>query len=106
MSRLRLRYSSTPARLYDMDNWNEFSRNGEVRLRFIYNGNRLDFTIGYTKPYKNKEARVFANVINLNQNRQASLERQRVFQEWQNRVTYNGTIQVDIIVFTYEVLNV
>jgi hypothetical protein len=52
MSRLRLRHSSTPARLYEMDNWAEFSRNGEVRLRFTYNGSRFDFTIGYTKPYK------------------------------------------------------
>lgn len=106
MSRLRLRHSSTPARLYDMDNWNEFSRNGEVRLRFTYNGNRLDFTIGYTKPYKNKENEEFANVINLNQNRQTSRERKRVFQDWQNIITHNGTIQIDIVDFRYEVINV
>jgi len=106
MSRLRLRHSSTLARLYDMDNWDEFSRSGEVRLRFTFNARRFDFTIGYTKPYKNIDAGLFANVINLNQNRQTSRERQVAFQEWQNRITHKGTIEVDILDFTYEVLDV
>ncbi len=106
MSRLRLRHSSTPARLYEMDNWAEFSRNGEVRLRFTYNGNRFDFTIGYTKPFKNIEAGLFANVINLNQNRQTAPERKIAFQDWQNRITNYGTIEVDIVNFTYEVLDI
>jgi len=26
MARLRLNHSSTPARLYDLENWNEFGR--------------------------------------------------------------------------------
>lgn len=63
MSRLRLRHSSTPARLYDVNNWGDFERNGEVRLVFVYNGVQKDFTKGYTRPYKDIAAGVFANVI-------------------------------------------
>lgn len=104
MQRLRLRHSSTPARLYGMSNWNEFSRSGEIRLKFSYCGHRMDFTIGYTKPYKNKEDGIFANILNLNQNRQTSSGRKRDFREWQNRITQMGTVEIDIINFTYEII--
>jgi hypothetical protein len=104
MSRLRLRHSSTPARLYDVNNWGDFERNGEVTLVFMYNGIQKDFRIGYTRPYKDIAAGVFANVINLNQNRNTCRIRQSNFQEWQNLVTHNGTMAVDIINFTYTII--
>jgi hypothetical protein len=104
MSRLRLKHSSTPARLYGINNWDDFLRNGEVRLEFTHNGIHKDFTIGYTKPYKDKAAGVFANVINLNQNRNTCRIQRSAFQEWQNIVSNNGTISVDIENLTYSVL--
>lgn len=64
----------------------------------------MNFTIGYTKPFKNKTEGVYANVINLNQNRQTSPELRKTFQDWQNRITNNGATPIDITQFQYEVI--
>lgn len=62
------------------------------------------FTIGYTKPFKSKAAEVYANVINLNQNPDTSPELKIFFQDWQNRITRNGELIIDIFDFNYEVI--
>ena len=97
MARLRLYHSSTPARIYEIINWDEFGYHGEVRIWFTFNGELKDFTIGYTKPYKNKQEGVFANVINLNQFGPAN--NKIAFKEWQDPITMNGTIEIDILNF-------
>jgi hypothetical protein len=104
MARLRLNHSSTPARLYDLENWNEFGHHGYLNIQFVYNGQQKNYTIGYTKPFKDIENQIFANVINLNQfgSREEKLE----FNEWQSQITHNGMIEIDIHEFQYQVLNI
>lgn len=102
--RLRLIHSSTPARLYDLENWNEFGYHGYLIIRFLHNGQQKNFTIGYTKPYKDIENQIFANVINLNQF--GTKEEKLAFNEWQGQITHNGMIEIDIWEFQYEVINI
>lgn len=104
MSRLRLIHSSTPARLYDIDNWDEFGYHGYLNLQFFYDGQMKQFTIGYTKPYKDRANQIFAKVINLNQF--GTQEEKLHFNEWQGQVTHNGMIEIDIWEFQFQVLNV
>jgi hypothetical protein len=104
MARLRLIHSSTPARLYDLDNWHEFGHHGYLILQFVYNGQPKRFTLGYTKPFKDIENQIFANVINLNQF--GSKEEKLEFNEWQSHITHNGMIDIDIHEFQYQVLNI
>jgi S-adenosylmethionine hydrolase len=103
MARLRLYHSSTPARIYEIKKWNEFEHHGEVRIWFTFNGEFKDFRIGYTKPYLKEKEGVFANVINLNQfgSKVSKIE----FKEWQRPITNNGTIEIDIYDFRYEVIS-
>ena len=104
MARLRLIHSSTPARLYDLENWNEFGHHGYLNLQFVYNGQQMRYTIGYTKPYKDIENHIFANVINLNQ--YGSRQEKQAFNEWQSQITHNGMVEIDIFEFQYEVINI
>lgn len=103
MARLRLYHSTTPARIYEIINWDEFDYHGEVRIRFTYNGEFKDFTLGYTKPYLNVQEGIFANVINLNQYGPANDK--TAFKEWQDPITMNGTIEIDILDFKYNVIS-
>ncbi len=104
MARLRLIHSSTPARLYNLDNWHEFGHHGYLILQFVYNGQPKYFKLGYTKPFKDIENQIYANVINLNQfgDKEEKLE----FNEWQSRITHNGMIEIDIQEFQYQVFNI
>jgi hypothetical protein len=104
MARLRLNHSSTPARLYDLENWNEFGHHGYLNIQFVYNGQQKNYTIGYTKPFKDIENQIFANVINLNQF--GSREEKIEFNEWQSQITHNGIVEIDIFEFQYEVINI
>lgn len=103
MARLRLYHSSTPARIYEIEDWSEFEHYGEVRIWFTFNGQLKDFRIGYTKPYLNEKEGIFAKVINLNQF--GSKESKIEFKEWQRPITMNGTIEIDIYDFRYEVIS-
>ena len=104
MPRLRLIHSSTPARLYDLENWNEFGHHGYLNLQFVYNGQPKHFTLGYTKPFKDIENQIFANVINLNQF--GSKDEKLEFNEWQGHNTHNGMIEIDIHEFQYQVISI
>ena len=104
MRRLRLRHSSTPARFYGIDNWDEFGYHGYLNLKFIYNGQPKSFRIGYTKPYTDIKNQIFANVINLNQF--GTKNEKLVFNQWQGQISKNGTIEIDIMEFQYEVINI
>ncbi|MDF0692690.1 hypothetical protein [Aquirufa ecclesiirivi] len=104
MGRLRLKHSSTPARLYDLDNWNQFGHHGYLNLQFIYNGQPKNFTIGYTKPYNDIENGIFAKLINLNQF--GTKGEKLAFNEWQNYITQNGIVEIDIWEFQYDIISI
>jgi hypothetical protein len=101
--RLRLNHSSTPARIYGLDNYDEFEHHGFLKLRINYEGETKEFIIGYTKPYTNKALNVFANLINLNQNGDPGDKLE--FNEWQKSVTRNKNLIVDIFDFQYSLLD-
>jgi hypothetical protein len=80
--------SSVPSRIVKAD-LSAYGRSGWVIVHFEYNGTAHTYEIPFTRPYTNKENGVFANLLNLNQARQANNE---VFQEFVARITANYTV--------------
>ncbi|GAA4149414.1 hypothetical protein GCM10022217_01270 [Chryseobacterium ginsenosidimutans] len=101
--RLRLCYSSTPARIYGLDTYDNFEHYGFLKLKINYEGEIKEFSIGYTKPFQNKELNIFANLINLNQNGDSGDKLK--FNEWQKSITGNKTVVIDIFDFKFTILD-
>jgi len=80
--------SSVPSRIVKAD-LSAFGRSGWVLVQFDYNGTSHSYEIPFTRPYKNKENRDFANLLNLNQKRS---DNNLVFQEFIARATANYTV--------------
>lgn len=101
--RLRLKHSSTPARIYGLENYSDFGYHGILKITIQFKGNSKIFTIGYTKPYINKNDSVFANLINLNQYGDKTAK--DIFNEWQNGITKSGQLTIDIYDFEFEIIS-
>jgi hypothetical protein len=80
--------SNIPSRIVKAD-LSAFGRSGLVAITFDYQGQQHAYTVPFTRPYLNKEKGDFANLLNLNQSRQANNE---VFQEFVARITANYTV--------------
>ena len=80
--------ANIPSRIVKAD-LSAFGRSGLVAITFDYQGQQHAYTVPFTRPYLNKEKGDFANLLNLNQARQANNE---VFQEFVARITANYTL--------------
>ncbi len=80
--------SNIPSRIVKAD-LSAFGRSGSVAITFDYQGQQHAYTVPFTRPYINQERGDFANLLNLNQARQANNE---VFQEFVARITANYTL--------------
>jgi hypothetical protein len=80
--------ANIPSRIVKAD-LSAFGRSGLVAITFDYQGQQHTYKVPFTRPYLNKEKGDFANLLNLNQARQANNE---VFQEFVARITANYTL--------------
>ena len=80
--------SNIPSRIVKAD-LSAFGRSGWIAITFDYQGQQHAYTVPFTRPYINQERGDFANLLNLNQSRQANNE---VFQEFVARITANYTL--------------
>lgn len=80
--------SFVPSRIVKAD-LQEFGREGQVRIQFEYGNVAYDFTVPFLRPYTNKEAGKFANLLNLNQTRTGKNE---AFKEFIEKITHQYTI--------------
>lgn len=64
----------------------DFGREGYIKVWFTYDSKDYEFVIPYKRPYKNKAANQFANLLNLNQRRGENNEE---FQELVRRITHD-----------------
>jgi hypothetical protein len=72
-----------------------FQRKGLVSLKFSYNNTNYDFEVPFTRPYIDKEAGKFANLLNLNQARaQNNQEFQALIEIITNQYTANPAIEI------------
>jgi phosphoribosyl-dephospho-CoA transferase len=103
MKRLRLKHSSTPARIYGLEDYSEFGYHGMIKINIVFKGKNESFITGYTKPYNNKIEGVFANLVNINQYGDKNLK--KIFNEWQDKITINGTLEIDIFDFEFQIIS-
>lgn len=86
--------SSVPSRIVEAD-LTLFQRKGIVALQFNYDNTNYDFEIPFTRPYTNKEAGTFANLLNLNQSRTQNNEQfQSLIERITNDYTANPAIEI------------
>ena len=86
--------SAVPSRIVEAD-LTPFQRKGLVSLQFSYNNTNYGFVVPFTRPYIDKEAGKFANLLNLNQARaQNNLEFQALIERITNNYTANPAIEI------------
>jgi hypothetical protein len=73
----------TPSRILKTD-LSDIGRNGRVKISFEYQNRTHEFIVPFTRPYTNQEEGKFANLINLNQQRE---ENNTEFSEFIERIT-------------------
>ena len=77
--------STVPSRIVKADLQN-YGRTGVVKITFTYNDQTHEFQVPFTRPYTNKAKGKFANLLNLNQQRN---ENNQKFEEFVMRTTNN-----------------
>jgi hypothetical protein len=77
--------STVPSRIVKADLQN-YGRTGVVKITFTYNDQTHEFQVPFTRPYTNKAKGKFANLLNLNQQRN---ENNQTFEEFVIRTTNN-----------------
>lgn len=86
--------ASVPSRIVEAD-LTLFRRKGTMALRFNYENYNYSFEVPFTRPYLSKEARTFANLLNLNQSRtQNNQQFQAFIERITNLYTANPAIEI------------
>ena len=77
--------STVPSRIVKTDLQN-YGRTGIVKITFAYNHQTHEYQVPFTRPYLKKAQGTFANLLNLNQQRN---ENNQTFEEFIMRITNN-----------------
>ncbi len=77
--------STVPSRIVKTD-LQSYGRLGVVKITFTYNNQTHTYQVPFTRPYTNKAEGKFANLLNLNQQRN---ENNQTFEEFIMRITNN-----------------
>ena len=86
--------ASVPSRIVEAD-LTLYQRKGIVALQFNYANYNYVFEVPFTRPYLNKEAGTFANLLNLNQSRtQNNQQFQALIERITNQYTANPAIEI------------
>jgi hypothetical protein len=86
--------ASVPSRIVEAD-LTLYQRKGIVALQFNYANYNYFFEVPFTRPYLNKEAGIFANLLNLNQSRTQNIQQfQALIERITNQYTANPAIEI------------
>lgn len=77
--------STVPSRIVKADLQN-YGRSGVIKITFTYSNQMHEYQVPFTRPYTNKAEGKFANLLNLNQQRN---ENNQTFEEFVIRTTNN-----------------
>jgi hypothetical protein len=89
--------SFVPSRIVKAD-LQAYGREGIVKIRFEYENSTFDFKVPFLRPYTNKAAGQFANLLNLNQSRSGKNE---AFKEFIEKITHHHTVNPAIEIFCF-----
>jgi hypothetical protein len=84
--------SKVPSRIVKTDLKN-YGRTGTLKIKFSFKQINYDFEVPFTRPYTNKAQGIFANLLNLNQQRGLN---NQAFEEFISSITHNYTVNPPI----------